>query len=161
VAGTISALLVWGALAWLALLVFAPYMPPVGAAVVYALGSFVCHQLPERSFHLGSFQLPVCARCFGIYGGAALATATQVFPRLDHRTTTHRGLTTLIALLPTLVTVALEWAGIWRPSNLARALAGVPLGFAVAFVVTRAATVHYGGCASPRPTAPGRPPTHI
>src|SRR5438552_2016659 len=39
---------------------------------VYAIGSLVCHQLPERSFHLESVPLPVCARCTGIYAGAAI-----------------------------------------------------------------------------------------
>jgi hypothetical protein len=43
------------------------------AVAVYAVGSVVCHQLPERSFHLWGRQLPVCARCTGIYAGAALA----------------------------------------------------------------------------------------
>lgn len=28
-----------------------------------------CHQLSERSFHIGIRQLPVCARCLGIYVG--------------------------------------------------------------------------------------------
>src|SRR5438067_12965322 len=40
---------------------------------VYLIGSIVCHQRPERSFHLWSAQLPVCARCTGIYAGAAVA----------------------------------------------------------------------------------------
>src|SRR5258708_27186713 len=40
---------------------------------VYAVGSLVCHQLPARSFHLWSVPLPVCARCTGIYAGAAIA----------------------------------------------------------------------------------------
>ncbi len=28
-----------------------------------------CHQLPERSFSIGSYQLPVCSRCIGILTG--------------------------------------------------------------------------------------------
>jgi hypothetical protein len=49
---------------------------PIGAALliaVYAIGSAICHQLPERSYHLWTAQMPVCARCAGIYVGAALA----------------------------------------------------------------------------------------
>ena len=36
----------------------------------------VCHQRPERSFHVAGVQLPVCARCTGLYvSGAAGALA--------------------------------------------------------------------------------------
>lgn len=28
-----------------------------------------CHQIPERSFFLGSYQFPVCARCTGVLIG--------------------------------------------------------------------------------------------
>lgn len=39
---------------------------------IFAVGSLICHQQPERSFFLGGEQLPVCARCTGLYlSGAA------------------------------------------------------------------------------------------
>ena len=54
---------------------------------VYAIGSLVCHQLPERSYHLWTAQLPVCARCTGIYFGAVLgafgSTWARAFARLS------------------------------------------------------------------------------
>lgn len=28
-----------------------------------------CHQLAERSYRLGKYQMPICARCQGIYIG--------------------------------------------------------------------------------------------
>jgi Predicted membrane protein (DUF2085) len=40
---------------------------------VYAAGSIVCHQLPDRTFRLWSAGMPVCARCTGIYAGAAIS----------------------------------------------------------------------------------------
>jgi len=33
------------------------------------LGSSVCHQKDERSFHFGIRKFPLCARCTGIYVG--------------------------------------------------------------------------------------------
>jgi uncharacterized membrane protein len=48
---------------------------------VYSIGSIICHQLPARSFHLWAVQMPVCARCTGIYLGAAIgAIAASVAP---------------------------------------------------------------------------------
>jgi len=35
-----------------------------------AIGYAVCHRIPERSFHIGNYQLPLCARCSGMYLGA-------------------------------------------------------------------------------------------
>jgi uncharacterized membrane protein len=34
------------------------------------VGYAICHQIPERSFHIHGQQLPLCARCTGIYMGA-------------------------------------------------------------------------------------------
>ena len=51
---------------------------PIAAAAVYAAGSLVCHQRPERSFHLAGAQLPVCARCLGLYVGGFVGAIAWV-----------------------------------------------------------------------------------
>lgn len=48
------------------------------SAAVYFSGSLLCHQRPERSFYLWSTQFPVCARCAGIYAGAALGVIAEL-----------------------------------------------------------------------------------
>lgn len=130
------------AVGWVAVLLSAPFLPTLVAALTYAFGSLICHQIPERSFHLQGFQLPVCARCLGIYSGAAFAAAWMSMPATwlprTGQSLQHPRLVTVAAAMPTVVTVALEWAGLWRPSNVTRAVAGAPLGIAVAFVVMRA-----------------------
>jgi uncharacterized membrane protein len=42
-----------------------------------AIGYAVCHRIGERSFHIGSYQLPMCARCSGMYLGAVTGLVFQ------------------------------------------------------------------------------------
>jgi len=42
-----------------------------------AVGYAVCHRIDGRSFHLGERQIPLCARCSGMYLGAMLGLAYQ------------------------------------------------------------------------------------
>jgi uncharacterized membrane protein len=68
------------AIAWAGAIVAAPRLASggggrigtLGAAVVYAFGSGVCHQRPERSLVTAGTRWPVCGRCTGLYLGAAL-----------------------------------------------------------------------------------------
>jgi hypothetical protein len=73
--------------AWAVLLLLAPFVASrphasqAGTALVvaaYGIGSLLCHQLPERSYRVWSAQMPVCARCAGIYFGAAIAALVTV-----------------------------------------------------------------------------------
>jgi uncharacterized membrane protein len=107
----------------------------------YAIGSVICHQIAARSFHLASAPLPVCARCTGIYAGAAVAALAGVLgaprtPAGDARARTalcRRVL--LLAVVPTAATLAFEWTTGVTPPNAVRALAGAPIGAAVAWIV--------------------------
>jgi len=104
------------------------------AAAVYAAGSTVCHQRPERSFHIAGHKMPVCARCTGLYVSAAAAVPLAVL--LAAPLTARRArLILLVAALPTALTWGLEYAGVMPFSNAARALAALPLGFAAAWLV--------------------------
>jgi uncharacterized membrane protein len=119
-----------------------------GAALaVYAAGSIVCHQVSERTFHLWSTQMPVCARCTGIYVGGAIAVVMLLTGRTAPRRTgaatrvgPHRvGLIVVAAALPTLATLVVEWSTGHTPPNWLRAGTGVPLGSAVAWAIGSAA----------------------
>lgn len=144
---------------WVLLLVVTPLVPVPLAAIVYGFGSSICHQLSGRSFHLGATQLPVCARCLGIYAGVALAGLGVARAR-SLALSVGRGRVLprwwlLLGAMPAVITVAAEWIGMWQPSNVVRAISGIPLGCAVSIVVIGAlTTVHYPRCAPPRPTAP-------
>ncbi len=42
------------------------------------VGYAICHQIPDRSFHIAGHQLPLCARCTGIYMGALVGFALMM-----------------------------------------------------------------------------------
>jgi uncharacterized membrane protein len=44
-----------------------------------AIGYAVCHRIDSRSFHLGDRQIPLCARCTGMFLGAMLGLGFQAF----------------------------------------------------------------------------------
>jgi Predicted membrane protein (DUF2085) len=101
------------------------------ALAAYSIGSVLCHQLPERSFHMWAVQLPVCARCTGVYLGAAVAAAVGV---------TGRHVSRPVAALmaggaPAAATLVYQWATGDPLSNWARAATGVLLGGAVMAVL--------------------------
>jgi len=133
---------------WVALLVTAPLTAAVAAPVggwLYAVGSLICHQRPERSFHLGSAQLPVCARCLGLYaGGAAGAIAWAMASRRVRRVWPARSAVIALAVTgaPTAVTAIAASLALGDPSNAWRATLAVPLGAVGGLVAGALATDH-------------------
>ena len=123
---------------WVALLVLAP-------AALAPIGALICHQRPERSFFIGGTQIPVCARCTGLYAGAALGVLVAAGGLLAQRPYGRTIAAPLpsdrarrifvIAALPTAVTWMLEAAGLVPFSNAVRFAAGLPLGLAAAWLV--------------------------
>ena len=51
------------------------YTPPGILGKSDAVGYAVCHQIPERSFHIGDRPISLCARCSGMYLGAFIGLA--------------------------------------------------------------------------------------
>ena len=145
-----------GSISWAVLLPVAPFAASQPAPapfwyglafLMYTAGSFICHQLPARSFHAWAAQWPVCARCTGIYFGsaaAAIVTALGTKPetydtvRPEPDTTSRSRMLLAAAALPTAATLIFEWTTGVTPSNAIRAIAGAPLGAIVTFVVVKA-----------------------
>jgi uncharacterized membrane protein len=136
------------AVLWVAALVTAPTIDARIGAAMYAAGSIICHQRSERSFHLEGAQLPVCARCLGLYGGGALGVlAWMSYAGLGRsaavraRVFADRYAVTTLSLtaLPTVLTVITASAGWWDPDNARRAAMALPLGASIAAVVAAVA----------------------
>lgn len=140
--------LVLAVVTWAASLSLAPYLgrlSRVTGGLLYAVGSVICHQRPERSFYVAGAQLPVCARCEGVYLGAAVGVLiwTLVAWRRQQEWPRARALTLLaIAALPTALTVATAIAGVGDPPNAWRFGLAIPLGLAGGLVVGAVVSEH-------------------
>ena len=133
----------------------APSASSIFALTVYQIGSLICHQRPERSFHLASLPLPVCARCTGIYAGAAIAAVVATIrlrasglplsgSGIQAQETKTAALSTptarmvlVAAAMPAVATLVYEWSSGQTPSNEFRALTGLILGACVAWILLR------------------------
>jgi uncharacterized membrane protein len=134
-----------GAVIWVAIILAAPLALAHGyslvPAIVYEAAGLICHQRPERSFHLAGVQLPVCARCFGLYASGAVgavAAAIAGVPSSRSREDRRAAFVLAIAAAPTAVTLAVEWLGMRHPGGAARAIAAIPLGIAAGWLFVRA-----------------------
>ena len=115
-------------------------------AFIFAVGSVICHQRPERSFFVDGHQLPVCARCTGLYvsafvgllGWVVFKTTSRWRPaRFDPRVAIR---VITIAAIPTAISLATGITGLWDGSNMTRAILAVPLGASAGAIVAAVAT---------------------
>jgi uncharacterized membrane protein len=113
----------------------------LAVALIFAIGSVVCHQLPDRSFFVDGRQLPVCARCTGLYLGAAMGFAGWLIVRVIRgwrpRPLDPRRALMLVAMAatPTIVSFTTGVIGLWDGSNVTRSVLAVPLGLTAGAVV--------------------------
>jgi uncharacterized membrane protein len=103
------------------------HSPELGLALQRGF-ALVCHQQAERSFLFFGGSVAVCARCLGIYLGAAAGLFLRV-----PRTVAWRWLTAAVAF--NLVDWAAEFAGLHGNWIFARFVLGIALGVAGAVLV--------------------------
>lgn len=119
---------------WAAAIVAAPIAKANGLTglsfPLYRFYSFICHQIPERSFHVEGEPFGVCARCFGVYFG--LLFGFVIYPlwrRIDDVEPLAR-----FWLFLSLIPIGIDWSltifGIWENTHLSRLVTGMILGVA-------------------------------
>jgi uncharacterized membrane protein len=126
-------------LVWIAGFVSDPLIRAAGGGdsrllslIAHAYGR-VCHQIEDRSFHIGGHPLAVCARCFGIYIGYLAGLIVYPLSKpLAGTELPHRSWL-IAALLPLAVDVAGGFLGIFENTLASRALTGLIAGVAGAF----------------------------
>ena len=129
-----------------------------------AIGYAVCHRIDARSFHLGNCQLPLCARCSGMYLGAMLGLVFQA--ALGRR----RGVSPPRRLLPFLALLVVAFGvdgvnsylhlfpgapSLYEPQNWMRLLTGTGMGLVIAAALFPAFNQTVWKDWDPRPALPG------
>lgn len=138
------AVVVWAAsaaltIAVLAAIIGAPLLQSSGhqavAFKIYRTFSYLCHQIPERSFHLAGEQFAVCSRCTGLYAGFTMAILTYPLFRSLHRLETPRLVWLFASALPLAIDFSLTYFGIWQNNHFSRFTTGALFGAVAAIFV--------------------------
>ncbi|MGB2868113.1 MAG: DUF2085 domain-containing protein [Bacteroidota bacterium] len=124
---------------WCLGLIAAPLLQSAGDTVVsgalYALFSRICHQLPERSFHMFGEHAGVCIRCFAIYFGFLFSLSLLPFlKRLDELNIPTPKLF-VAALAPMVLDALLNDTGAHASTTFTRIFTGVLLGVVLPWFV--------------------------
>lgn len=137
-------LVVWVVVASIAVLLIAAIIAaplaqahghPAFASAIYKTFSFVCHQIPERSFHLAGHKFGVCSRCTGLYAGFAIAVLVYPLARSLQRTDTPSIVWLILATLPLGIDFALGYFSIWENTHLSRFVTGALLSSVAVFYI--------------------------
>jgi uncharacterized membrane protein len=125
---------------WVLAIVLAPTAKAIGltavSAPLYHFYSFLCHQRPERSFHIAGEQFAVCSRCFGVYFGLLFGFIIYPWWRRIEEIEPLPRFWLFLSLIPIGVDWSLTIFGIWENTHLSRFVTGLILGVACAtFIV--------------------------
>jgi uncharacterized membrane protein len=119
-------------LVWLLLMVIPPIFAANGQTSVssplYFFFSNLCHQMPDRSFHILEHQLAVCSRCFGVYFGLlAGLIAYPLWRSIENIEPLPR-----LWLFASMVPIGIDWSlgmlDIWQNNHASRFITGLILG---------------------------------
>jgi len=102
---------------------------PGEAALVRLTFAPLCHQIPERTFHMLGVPLSVCARCTGVYAGVFLAFIAATFGMNALVLARRRaGAVLAAAAAPSLLLLILSASGLIPDAVVLRAVTGGILG---------------------------------
>lgn len=91
---------------------------------------FRCHQLSDRSFHICGFQLPLCARCTGIFFGLIL-----IGPLLCVFLPVNMYISFYLASFMFFDGYT-QYLGIRKSNNILRLVTGIGFGYSVVSLIT-------------------------
>jgi uncharacterized membrane protein len=124
---------------WAFLILLAPLAESFGwtnvSGAIYKFFSFLCHQQPERSFHVLEHPFAVCSRCFGVYFGLVFGFIIYPFIRNIEEIEPFSRIWLFLSLVPIGIDWTLGMLGIWENTHLSRFLTGLILGAACAVFI--------------------------
>ena len=109
-----------------------------------AVGYAVCHRIDARSFHLGERQVPLCARCSGMFLGAVLGLGYQaVLSRRKAGLPPWRVILVLVGLVAAFAVDGVNSfmhffpgsPSLYEPNNTLRLATGTGMGLAIAAAI--------------------------
>jgi uncharacterized membrane protein len=128
-----------GAVAVMGMIIGAPLALKAGhpfwGQTIYRAFSYVCHQIPERSFFIVEHQFAVCARCTGLYAGFTLATLVYPLARSLREIEAPPRKWLFMAAAPLAIDFAIGYLGIWANTHFSRFATGALLGAVSVFYV--------------------------
>lgn len=104
---------------------------------VYSFGDIWCHQMRDRSLFINGNQMPVCARCFGLFVGIPIGIMLSIIVRIKVYERIHRRILTalFIGYTPLAVDSAGQIMGLWISTNLIRAITGAVAGLSFGLIL--------------------------
>lgn len=120
---------------WVLLILLAPIAKASNLGLsspIYSFFSFICHQQPDRSFHILGEQFAVCSRCFGVYFGLLLGFAVYPFWRNIDVIEPLPRVWLFLSIIPITIDWSLTFFGIWENTHISRVITGLILGVACA-----------------------------
>jgi uncharacterized membrane protein len=123
---------------WCAGILLAPSLHsqyPATSSFLYSAYSPICHQIDGRCFHLFEAKWGVCIRCSAIYFSFFLSLLLfPLFRKLSSPAFPERWWVVL-AVLPMIVDVALNFTGIHSSTPLTRTISGLLFGSVLPFYI--------------------------
>ena len=127
---------------WVFLILFAPVAENAGwhpiSSNIYNFFGYICHQMPERSFHIAAHPFAVCSRCFGVYSGLFGGILIYPFFKQIEDIEPPSRIWLFLALIPMGIDWSLGVFGVWENTHFSRFVSGVVLGVACAVFIVPA-----------------------
>lgn len=93
--------------------------------LLWEMGGYGCHQIPERSFFYKGEQFPVCARCTGVVVGQFLCICTALVKKR------FKNICYIFLLIPIGIDWLIQFIKIKESNNIRRFITGILGGYAV------------------------------